>query len=392
MSEARPPNSEAPRPRILVVDDEDEIRRVFSMVLEPEGYEVETAGDGLTAADLFRERPFDAVLTDLTMPGLDGVDLLRAIRQVDLDVPVVIITAAPSLESAIRAVEYGALRYIVKPVRRADLLKVVQEAVRLHQIARLKREALQLVGAAGRQVGDAAGLEVAFARAVVSLFMVYQPIISWPDRKVYGYEALVRSKEGRLPDPGALFDAAERLDRLEQLGRAIRHAAQAPFDGDGEMPYLFVNLHPADLHDDQLLSPDTPLAAIADRVVLEITERMSLDHIHGIHERIAQLRRIGYRIAIDDLGAGYAGLTSFSLLEPEVVKLDQALVQGVDASPTKQKVIRSFCSLCHEMDIKVVAEGIEHEAERDVLLDLGCDLLQGFLFARPGPAFPGVAW
>ena len=91
---------------------------------------------------------------------------------------------------------------------------------------------------------------------------------------------------------------------------------------------------------------------------------------------------------VDDLGAGYAGLTSFAQLEPEVVKLDMSLVRGVHAQPTKQTLVRTMIAMCHELGMQVVAEGIETPQERDAIVEAGCDLLQGYFFARPGPAFP----
>jgi EAL domain-containing protein (putative c-di-GMP-specific phosphodiesterase class I) len=100
------------------------------------------------------------------------------------------------------------------------------------------------------------------------------------------------------------------------------------------------------------------------------------------------LRELGFRIALDDLGAGYAGLTSFALLEPEFVKLDMSLVRDVHQNATKQKVIGSMVRLCHEMDKQIIAEGVESRDERDALVELGCDLLQGYFFAKPGKAFP----
>jgi len=80
------------------------------------------------------------------------------------------------------------------------------------------------------------------------------------------------------------------------------------------------------------------------------------------------------------------------LLEPEFVKLDMALVRDIDSSSVKQKLVKSMASMCKDMGLYVVAEGVETRAERDAVIDLGCDLLQGFLFARPGPAFPEVRW
>lgn len=155
---------------------------------------------------------------------------------------------------------------------------------------------------------------------------------------------------------------------------------------------LFVNLHALDLMDEALLSPTSPLSAVADCVVLEVTERTSLDEVTDPRPRIAELRRMGFRIAIDDLGAGYAGLTSFATLEPEFVKLDMSLVRDVHKSPMKEKLVGSITSLCKELGMMVVAEGVETALERDMLVALGCDLLQGYLLAMPGRPFPTFAW
>jgi EAL domain-containing protein (putative c-di-GMP-specific phosphodiesterase class I) len=221
--------------------------------------------------------------------------------------------------------------------------------------------------------------------------MAYQPIISWSRREVFGYEALLRSREPSLPHPGAILDAAERLDRLHDLGRAIRMRAAEPAAHMPEGAMLFVNLHTQDLLDGDLFEVDRPLARIAQNVVLEITERASLLHVRDVQTRIARLREMGFRIAVDDLGAGYAGLTSFAQLEPEVVKLDMSLVRGVHAQPTKLTLVRTMVSMCRELGMQVVAEGIETPQERDAMVNAGCDLLQGYLFAKPGPAFPAAA-
>jgi EAL domain-containing protein (putative c-di-GMP-specific phosphodiesterase class I) len=154
---------------------------------------------------------------------------------------------------------------------------------------------------------------------------------------------------------------------------------------------LYINLHPQDLRDDSIYLATAPLSNLAPRVVLEITERASLSGIDELPARIRTLRQMGFRIAIDDFGAGYSGLGTFAQLEPEVVKLDISLVAEVHKSPTKQKLIRSMTDLCHELGIQVIAEGIETAEERDSVLSLGCDLLQGFLFARPELGFAQCA-
>jgi EAL domain-containing protein (putative c-di-GMP-specific phosphodiesterase class I) len=151
-----------------------------------------------------------------------------------------------------------------------------------------------------------------------------------------------------------------------------------------------VNLHTSDLLDPDLRSPDAALSRIAKRVVLEITERASLDKVKDLRPRIAALREMGFRIAVDDLGAGYAGLTTFALLEPEIVKLDMTLVRDIHKSATKQKLVKSMSDLCKDMGMLVVGEGVETLEERDALVVLGCDLVQGYFFAKPGKPFPAV--
>jgi EAL domain-containing protein (putative c-di-GMP-specific phosphodiesterase class I) len=367
--------------RVLVVDDETALLEVWSEILTGGGWTVETASNGAKALEILLRNSFDTVLTDIDMPGLDGLQLLRAIRTRDLDVPVVLLTGNPRTETAIEAIEQGALRYLVKPVSAATLTDAVETAAHLHRIARLKREALAYLGGESGLPGDLAGLEEAFVRALHGLWIAYQPIVR-TDGTIFGHEALLRSDLKALPHPGAIFDAAERLGRVHDLGRAVRVRAAASIDSPVG-PSLFVNVHALELIDADLYAPTAPLSARARTVILEVTERSSFERVPELRDRIRVLRELGYRIAVDDLGAGYAGLTSFAALEPEVVKLDMALVRGVDREPIRRRLVGSMARLCRDLGILVVAEGVETPAERDVLVDLGCDLLQGYLFGRP---------
>jgi EAL domain-containing protein (putative c-di-GMP-specific phosphodiesterase class I) len=367
--------------RVLLVDDETALLEVWSEILAHAGWTVETASNGARALEILLQSSFDTILTDIDMPGLDGLQLLRAIRTRDLDVPVVLMTGNPRTETAIEAIEQGALRYLVKPVSAATLTGAVEAAARLHRIARLKREALAFLGGASALPGDLAGLEEAFVRALQGLWMAYQPIVR-SDGTIFGHEALLRSDVHALPNPGTMFDAAERLGRVHDLGRAVRTRAAASMDGPAGLT-LFVNVHALELIDTDLYTSSAPLSARARTVVLEVTERSSFERVPELRARIKSLRELGYRIALDDLGAGYAGLTSFAALEPEVVKLDMALVRGVDHEPIKRRLVGSMARLCRDLGIMVVAEGIETAAEREVLVDLGCDLLQGYLIGRP---------
>jgi EAL domain-containing protein (putative c-di-GMP-specific phosphodiesterase class I) len=385
-------DQDASRTRVLVVDDEPMLRRVLQRRLTQWGHLVDQAGDAEEATRLIGAHEYDAILSDIAMPGRDGIALLASVREHQLDVPIILITGSPSLESAIRAVELGAFHYLTKPIDSAELERVLTRAVRLSRISRLKRQAMKIAGVRGTYGSDSAGLRATFDAALASLAMAYQPIVTSATGEIFGYEALMRPDAAFLPHPLAMLRAAEQLDQLTELGRIVRQRAAVPMLDDPARGVLFVNLHPIELLDRSLVEEGSPLALMADRVVLEITERVSLDHITDLRARVRQLRGMGFRIAIDDLGSGYSGLSSFAVLQPEIVKIDMKLVRGIDRDPMKQRLIRSITELCKDMGMMVVAEGVETPGEREAVVGLGCDMMQGFLLARPAAAFPGIAW
>jgi EAL domain-containing protein (putative c-di-GMP-specific phosphodiesterase class I) len=378
--------------RILLVDDDAGLRRAFARLLSAAAFDVDQAPSGNEALKLFQNTRYDVIISDIDMPGISGVELLRAVRGTDLDVPVILITGNPSVPTAVQAVEGGALRYLLKPVESEVLVRTVEHARRLQRLARLKREALEYLGNAEKLLGDRAGLEVSLARGIETLWMAYQPIVSPVQRSIVAHEALVRTREPNLPHPGALFSAAERLGRVHDVGRAIRACVAKTLHEHPVGTDIFINLHSADLFDESLYAEDAPLLPFAKRIVLEITERVALDHASDVPARIRRLRELGFRIAIDDLGAGYAGLSYFTLITPDVVKLDMSLIRNVDREPMKQKLVGSLTALCRELGMRVVAEGVETAAERDQVVALGADLLQGYLFAKPAFPFPSVNW
>lgn len=369
--------------RILLVDDEPQILEFYTAVLSPKGYALETAGDGTEAVQKLATSRFDLIVSDVSMPGMDGLSLLSTVRATDLDVPVILITGGPSLETAMKALEYGALRYITKPVEPKALRAVVEYGIGLHRMARLKREALKLLRGQEGIAADRAGLEARFAIAVDDLWLAFQPIVSWSGRKIIAFEALVRSGEPTLANPVELIETAERLGKLHDLGRRIRGAVATAIPRLPGGSEVFANLHPFDLEDADLYSPKAPLSLFSKRVVLEITERASLDTIGDARKKIAKLRELGFRIALDDLGAGHAGLSTFAKVEPDLVKLDMSLTRGADKEPIRKQVITSMVELCRKLNMEVVTEGIETPAERDAIASAGCDLMQGYLFARP---------
>lgn len=375
----------------MVVDDEEYVVRSCRRVLNRAGWDVVSAADVTEASRILTTQDLSVVLCDINLPGASGTELLRVIRSYNLDIPVILMTGRPSLDTAIEAIRLGAVEYLTKPIDNDDLVDRADHAFKLYRFAQLKREALSAcqVGAAP---SDLLSLSVCFDRALQGLYMLYQPIFDLRRRQIVAYEALVRSSDTDLPTPALLLDAAERLGRHDDLGRRIRESVASSLPDLPTGVDCFVNLHVTDLLDDALYGDDAALAPFANRVVLEVTERGSIDQIGNPKQLVARLRQAGYRIAVDDLGSGYAGLTSFTNLEPEIIKLDMGLVRGLHADPLKRRLVDSMVDLCRSLNVRVVAEGIENIDELGAVMAAGCDYGQGFVLGRPSHGFAPVPW
>lgn len=219
----------------------------------------------------------------------------------------------------------------------------------------------------------------------------YQPIVSTREEEIFGYEALCRPNPGHFAHPHELIGAAVRAGRVQELGRALRRGAIVPMRGLDEQRSLFMNLHPQELNDTKLLSPDTELRSWASRIVLEVTETEAIRDFARARARLDQLREVGFRIALDDLGSGYSGLNCLTQLEPDFVKLDMELIQGIERDSRTARLLKHVVEFCLGEGITPIAEGIETERELDTVIELGVPLVQGFLYAKPSSPFCGIA-
>lgn len=374
--------------RVLVVDDDALWPRAVRRTLGITPHFVDCVQSSADALRELERLSYDAIVLDIHLGGAkSGLDLLRLLRERGVRIPVILATGAPCVASAAEAVELGAFRYLTKPITPDTLRRAIDEAVAAGRtLPALAREASEAHRSSRRQLEDT------FASALRTLEMAYQPILAVDGRRTVGFEALMRSREPRLRSPGAVIEAAEKLGTTHVLGRRVRRLVADAIPRSDEGATFFVNLHTHDLADADLVDPGAPLSQFARRVVLEVTERASLDSIDDVGSRVRALRALGYRLAIDDLGAGYAGLTSLVEIQPEVVKIDMSLVRAIDQDVVRQRVVLALAGLARSVGAEVVAEGVETRAERDVLVNLGCTYLQGYLLGRPAPAFPTGAW
>lgn len=373
-------------PTILLVDDDQEVRQAMRAVLEPH-FAILEAENGAYALGMLSEFLPDLVISDISMPDMDGVTLLREIRARDLDIPVILVTGEPHIEDAMQAVEYGALRYLEKPVDPDELIGVVEAAAGFGQMASAKRKAYRITSGSKGTASDFAGQVERFERALHSLYLHFQPIWSVHEQRPVGYECLLRCAEPSLSSPPDLIREAEELGRVHEVGRAIRAFVMSRMHEVPGNVRLFVNLHYSDLNDPELFDANSIFTQSSDRIVLEITERESLEAIANAQDKVSELRGLGFRIAMDDLGAGHNGLAAFVRLAPEVVKLDMALVRNVHREENKHELVKVMRDYCDSHGMEIIAEGVESRGEMDSLVDIGVDLFQGYFIAKPGNDF-----
>lgn len=211
--------------------------------------------------------------------------------------------------------------------------------------------------------------------------MVYQPIVELVTGRVVGAESLARfdSAPNRTPDKW-FADASE-----VGLGIDLEiHAVALALQGRGKLPrgaYLSVNISPDTLSSDRFLNGIRTMNLR--NVVFEVTEHQIIQDYQPLCSAIAELRRVGAYLAIDDVGAGYSGLNHILKLQPDILKLDLELVSGIHADANKQALAAAITTFAARTGVKVVAEGIETARERDALQVLGITYGQGYHFSKP---------
>lgn len=219
----------------------------------------------------------------------------------------------------------------------------------------------------------------------------YQPIVDVATRTVYGHEALVRGPDGE----GAMSVLSQVNEhnryRFDQACRvkAIKSAAQL-----GIQERISINFLPNAIYKPEVCIRTTLAAASAhgfplERIIFEVTEGERVEDGPWLAEILREYKRCGLLTAIDDFGAGYAGLALLASFQPDLIKIDMELVRNVDRSRSRQAIVRGLVHICNDLGVQIIAEGIETAAERDFLADAGIHLMQGYLFARP--VFQGVA-
>ncbi|MEW5903664.1 MAG: GGDEF domain-containing protein [Pseudomonadota bacterium] len=226
---------------------------------------------------------------------------------------------------------------------------------------------------------------------------LFQPIIDLKRGDFLGYEGLIRGPaNSALHSPANLFGSAERENLSLEVEMLARQTVLESFSRQELPGLLFLNVSPQTLtrpsfRNGQTLAFLEQLHIDPARVVIEITENQPTFDFAAMRSALLHYRGMGFKIAIDDLGEGFSSLRLWSELRPEYIKIDMHFVQGVDRDPIKLQFLKSIQSIAESCGTKVIAEGVETEAELKVVKDLGIALGQGYFVARPSPTPPLLA-
>ncbi|HTX00593.1 MAG TPA: EAL domain-containing protein [Acidimicrobiales bacterium] len=216
--------------------------------------------------------------------------------------------------------------------------------------------------------------------------LVYQPIADLQGGRIAGYEALARFAGAAGPPPDRVFAAARAAGRAAELDVAVVRSALAARKHLPANCFLSINVEPASLGE-----PAVQGALLSggrlEGVVIELTEHLPIDSYSELGDQLQPLRGAGALVALDDTGAGYAGLQHLLSVRPSIVKLDRSLVSGIDQDEAKVGVVELLGVLANRIDAWLLAEGVERAEEAVMLRTLGVPLAQGWLFGRPVGAF-----
>jgi EAL domain-containing protein (putative c-di-GMP-specific phosphodiesterase class I) len=211
----------------------------------------------------------------------------------------------------------------------------------------------------------------------------FQPIVDVSNKTIFAHEALVRGPNGE----GALtvlnqvtnnykFDQACRI-------KAVKTASEINLEG-----YLSINFMPNAVYKPELCIQTTFEAAKkynfdTKKIIFEFTEQELIEDIQHISNIMKAYNKMGFKTALDDFGAGYAGLNFIADCEVDFIKIDMGLIRDIEKSKSRQAIVKAVTRMCEDLNIRIIAEGIETIAERDVLESYGITLFQGYLFCKP---------
>ncbi len=370
--------------RILIVDDNPEICRLLRRVSEGMGYEAYILDNPLDFEPAYIGFEPTVIVLDLQMPQIDGVEILRHLAELESKAAVLLMSGVQTrvLQTAERlAFSLG-----------LNIAGAVSKPIDLEEFERyLQRQylAADRSGRTGRNVTES---DLARALSNGEIVVHYQPIVSLPDGRITGVEALARWDHPAygLIGPCEFIPLAEDSGLITTLTYQIIEQATAEMASvraGGQLVSVAINLSACMLDDLELPERIDAILSDAgfsnDRLTLEITESDAMENPSRSMDILVRLCLKEIKLSIDDFGSGHSSLIQLYRLPYGEIKIDHSFVQEVTSKDEAAVIVRSIVSLAKNLNLRVVAEGVEDEETLRHLEKLGCDVAQGFLFCEP---------
>jgi EAL domain-containing protein (putative c-di-GMP-specific phosphodiesterase class I)/DNA-binding response OmpR family regulator len=420
--------------KILIIEDDFMVREVISTMLECEEFEVIQAEEGYDGITLAKQCLPDLILCDIMMPNLSGYDVLKRLGETDKTaaIPFIFVSAKSQKNDVRLGMELGADDYISKPFTRNELVSAVKtrlkkQAERQHyydekisqieeKLIELEQKINHLLYADSEQIfTPTQGWQGRFEQVIMTADKIitmtgeiteaiereefqlhYQPQVDIRTGEIIGLEALLRWQhhERGMISPVEFIPIAEAKGLIVPLGDWVLKTVCQNAKKWQDMGYFFRRVA-ANISAQQLQQPNFGsrlLEIIMETglspqyLELELTESMVVQNIEQATNVFQQIKNMGVQIGIDDFGTGYSSLSYLNNFDFDTLKIDRSFVHNLDKQPKKQAMLQLMISLGHTLSLKVLAEGVETEAELSILKELHCDEFQGYLFSRPLPA------
>ncbi len=388
--------------RLLVVDDDPDITELVRDVAQEIGYVVEIANHFAGFKSAYEGQSMSAILLDLQMPDVDGVEYLRVLGEQKCEAEIVVMSGYDPrvLKAAVRLGREHGLS--------------MQGALQKPMTVQALRDCLDgLTKPARFSPAD----EVAAALANREFKLFYQPKIKLREhgdrpasdeiRKMYGgkswsldsFEALSRWHRPGIGDisPEDFIPPIETQGHMRRFTDYVIEllAAQlSEWDDSGFNPSVSFNLSPVVMTDlalpDRLAKMCRAEKIETHRIIVEITETAAMTDIRVCMDILSRLRLKGFRVSMDDFGTGFSSLVQLHRMPFTELKIDKSIVCEIESSQGARMIARSIIDLAHNLELEVCAEGVENENTLNCLVDLGCDCAQGFYFGRAVPTQEAV--
>ncbi|MBD2167313.1 EAL domain-containing response regulator [Calothrix membranacea FACHB-236] len=388
--------------KILVIEDEELVRENLLDLLDAEDFDTIAAANGRIGINLaFSEIP-DLILCDMMMPEVDGYGVLTTLRQDPLTatIPFIFLTAKSAKADFRQGMDMGADDYLTKPFTRAELLSAIVN--RLEKQAALKKHLLSTQTAnmalsPKMQLLESYLQQVVKAEKFSEFELYYQPIVDIASGKIIAAESLLywESPELGLVPPLEFLQLAESTGLILPIEQwIITNVCSQIKSWQYNLDFLPLSIN-VNVSGSQFYHPDfisTISELLASKKVapqhleIELSESTLMQDTTNAIAILGKLFSLGVKISLDDFGIGSSSLVNLKELPINTLKIGRYFIHNIDSNLQKSALTTAVIEMAHKLNIRVIAEGVDTEAELDFLRQSNCDAMQGFLLSRPLPA------